>query len=47
MDLNIKVIIQLYKEEIARLQNENILLKAQILQIQEEQTNIQGSGDEE
>lgn len=51
MDLNIKMIIQLYKEELAKLQNENIILKAQILQMQQAQqnqeANIEESGDEE
>ena len=51
MDLNIKTIIQLYKEELAKLQNENIILKAQILQMQQAQqsqeVNIEESGDEE
>lgn len=51
MDLNIKTIIQLYKEELAKLQNENIILKAQIIQMQQEQqnqeVNIEESGDEE
>lgn len=51
MDLNIKTIIQLYKEELAKLQNENIILKAQILQLQQEQqnqeANVEEFGDEE
>lgn len=51
MDLNIKTIIQLYKEELAKLQNENIILKAQILQMQQTQQNqevdVEESGDEE
>lgn len=51
MDLNIKTIIQLYKEELAKLQNENIILKAQIIQMQQEQqnqeANVEESGDEE
>lgn len=49
MDLNIKMIIQLYKEELAKLQNENIILKAQILQLQNQQQNPENeeSGDEE
>lgn len=51
MDLNIKMVIQLYKEELAKLQNENIILKAQILQMQQEQqnqeVNVEESGDEE
>ena len=45
------MIIQLYKEELAKLQNENIILKAQILQMQQAQqnqeVNIEESGDEE
>lgn len=49
MDINIKTIIQLYKEELAKLQNENIILKAQILQLQNQQQNPENeeSGDEE
>lgn len=51
MDLNIKTIIQLYKEELAKLQNENIILKAQILQMQQAQqiqeVDVEESGDEE
>lgn len=51
MDLNIKTIIQLYKEELAKLQNENIILKAQILQMQQVQQNqevdVEEFGDEE
>lgn len=51
MDLNIKTIIQLYKEELAKLQNENIILKAQIIQMQQAQQNqevdVEESGDEE
>lgn len=51
MDLNIKTVIQLYKEELAKLQNENIILKAQILQMQQAQQNqevdVEESGDEE
>lgn len=51
MDLNIKMVIQLYKEELAKLQNENIILKAQILQMQQEQqnqeVNVEEFGDEE
>lgn len=51
MDLNIKMIIQLYKEELAKLQNENIILKAQILQMQQvqqnQEVNVEESGDEE
>lgn len=54
MDLNIKTIIQLYKEELAKLQNENIILKAQILQMQQvqqvqqnQEVDVEESGDEE
>lgn len=34
MDLNIQTIMQVYKEEIGKLQNENLILKAQLLQLQ-------------
>lgn len=35
MELDIKLVLQLYKEEIAELQNENILLKAEVIQLRE------------
>lgn len=36
MEVKIQVVIDTYKEEIARLSNENVLLKAQIRQLQNE-----------
>ena len=36
MEVKIQVVIDTYKEEIARLTNENVLLKAQIKQLQNE-----------
>lgn len=39
MELDIKIVLQLYKEEIAKLQNENILLKAEIIQMRQNEKN--------
>lgn len=39
MELDIKLVLQLYKEEIAKLQNENILLKAEIIQMRQNEKN--------
>ena len=36
MEVKIQVVIDTYKEEIARLTNENILLRAQVKQLQNE-----------
>ena len=36
MDIQIETIIQIYKEEIQNLQNENIMLKCQILEMRKE-----------
>ena len=47
MDLDIKLVLQLYKEEIAELQNENILLKAEVIQLREKLKAVEYSeGDE-
>lgn len=35
-ELKVQIVIDTYKEEIARLTNENILLKAQVKQLQNE-----------
>ena len=45
MEIAIQLIINEYKEEIARLINENILLKAQIRQLQNELNSDEGSDD--
>lgn len=39
MEVKIQVVIEAYKEEIARLINENILLKAQLKQFQNEMSD--------
>lgn len=36
MEIKIQIIIDTYKEEVTRLTNDNILLKAQIKQLQNE-----------
>lgn len=35
-ELKVQIVIDTYKEEIARLTNENVLLKAQVKQLQNE-----------
>lgn len=45
MEVKIQVVIDTYKEEIARLINENILLKAQIRQLQNESNSDEGSDE--
>ena len=45
MEVKIQVVIDTYKEEIARLINENVLLKAQIRQLQNELNSDEGSDD--
>ena len=39
MEVKIQVVIDTYKEEIARVMNENVLLKAQVKQLQNEIEN--------
>ena len=39
MEVKIQVVIDTYKEEIARLSNENVLLKSQVKQLQNELEN--------
>lgn len=45
MEVKIQVVIDTYKEEIARLINENVLLKAQIRQLQNELNSDEGSDE--
>lgn len=45
MEIKIQVVIDTYKEEIARLTNENILLRAQIKQLQNELIPDEGSNE--
>ena len=45
MEITIQLIINEYKEELARLTNENILLRAQIKQLQNELYADKGSDE--
>ena len=45
MEITIQMIINEYKEELARLMNENILLRAQLKQLQNELNTDKGSED--
>lgn len=45
MEIAIQLIINEYKEELARLMNENILLRAQIKQLQNELNTDKGSDE--
>lgn len=40
MDIQIETLIAVYKDELQRLQNENIILKAKLLQIDKEMQNL-------
>lgn len=46
MEIKIQVIIDVYKEEVARLLNDNILLKAQIKQLQNELSSYNKNDEE-
>ena len=46
MEVRIQPIIKLYKEELAKLMNENILLRAQVEQLQNDLKEIQNGDDE-
>ena len=45
MEITIQLIINEYKEELAKLMNENILLRAQIKQLQNELNTDKGSDE--
>lgn len=45
MEVKIQVVIDTYKDEIARLTNENVLLKAQVRQLQNELNCDEGSDE--
>lgn len=45
MEITIQLIINEYKEELARLTNENILLRAQLKQLQNELNTDKGSDE--
>ena len=46
MEIKIQLIINEYKEELAKLMNENILLRAQVKQLQNDLDEL-NKGDEE
>lgn len=46
MEVRIQTIIKLYKEELVKLMNENILLRAQVEQLQNDLKEIQNGDDE-
>ena len=45
MEITIQMIINEYKEELARLMNENILLRVQLKQLQNELNTDKGSDE--
>ena len=45
MEIKIQLIIEMYKEEVERLMNDNILLKAQVKQLQDDLEEL-NKGDE-
>ena len=46
MEIKIQLVIEMYKEEVERLMNDNILLKAQVKQLQNDLEEL-NRGDEE
>ena len=46
MEIKIQLIIEMYKEELAKLMNENLLLRAQVKQLQNDLDEL-NRGDEE
>ena len=45
MEIKIQLVIVMYKEELARMMNENILLRAQVKQLQDDLEEL-NKGDE-
>ena len=45
MEIKIQLVIDMYKEELAKLMNENILLRAQVKQLQDDLEEL-NKGDE-
>ena len=45
MEITIQLIIDTYKEELAKVMNENILLKAQLKQLQNDLNTDKGSDE--
>lgn len=46
MQIEVELVIEAYKEELARLINENIVLKAQLKQLQNNQEDTMNGDDE-
>lgn len=46
MQIEVELVIEVYKEELARLINENIVLKAQLKQLQNNQEDTMNGDDE-
>lgn len=46
MEIKIQLIIDEYKEELAKLMNENILLRAQVKQLQNDLDELNRGGEE-
>ena len=46
MEVKIQLIINEYKEELAKLMNENILLRAQVKQLQNDLVELNKGGEE-
>ena len=46
MEIKIQLIINEYKEELAKLMNENLLLRAQVKQLQNDLEELIKGGDE-
>lgn len=46
MEIKIQLILETYKEELDRLINENILLRAQVKQLQNDLENLNKKGGE-
>ena len=45
MEVKIQLIIETYKEELVRLMNENLLLKAQVKQLQNDLESLNKGGE--
>lgn len=46
MEIKIQFIIEMYKEELEKLMNENILLRAQVKQLQNDLDELNKGGEE-
>lgn len=46
MEIKIQLLIEMYKEEVSKLMNENILLRAQVKQLQNDLEELDKGGEE-